>query len=196
MRRQQRTAQTTYKTRHTTRHTFCPCWFQTNSSWQCQLQITWNVHQSPRLMNKCQLDFQQQGWAILGTVHYKINSTNSMKSVPCSSIYLHTVHVVSMTEWLSGKQMNGPEEKQEQTERQKWHNKNPTLIFVSCLPSYSSGVHHCLCDWFFNSTIEVVTFRLRGWCTLDVFLLPAFTHLRHGCPYLLSLCDGMHVCTD
>ena len=41
----------------------------------------------------------------------------------------------------------------------------------------------------FNSTIEVVTFRLRGWCMLGVFLLPAFTHLGHEC-------DGMHVCTD
>ena len=32
---------------------------------------------------------------------------------------------------------------------------------------------------FLNPTIEVVTFRLRGWCTLGVFLLPAFTHLAH-----------------
>ena len=34
---------------------------------------------------------------------------------------------------------------------------------------------------FFYSTVEVVTFRLHGWCMLDVFLLPAFTHLRHEC---------------
>ena len=29
-----------------------------------------------------------------------------------------------------------------------------------------------------------------------VFLLPAFTQLGHECQDLLSLCDGMHVCTD
>ena len=48
----------------------------------------------------------------------------------------------------------------------------------------------------FNPTIKVVTFRLRGWCVLGVFLLPAFTHLGHERPDLLSLCDEMHVCTD
>ena len=31
----------------------------------------------------------------------------------------------------------------------------------------------------FNPAIEVVTFRLRGWCMLGVFLLPAFTRLGH-----------------
>ena len=31
---------------------------------------------------------------------------------------------------------------------------------------------------------------------LDVFLLPAFTHLGYECQDLLSLCDGKHVCTD
>ena len=50
-------------------------------------------------------------------------------------------------------------------------------------PSYISGVHHFwmrfLRMWpFFNPTIKVVTFRLRGWCVLGVFLLPAFTRLR------------------
>ena len=34
-----------------------------------------------------------------------------------------------------------------------------------------------------------------GWCMLSVFLLPAFTRLGHECQDLLSLCDGMHVCT-
>ena len=34
---------------------------------------------------------------------------------------------------------------------------------------------------FFNPAIEVVTFRLHGWCMLGVFLL---------------LCYGMHVCID
>ena len=48
----------------------------------------------------------------------------------------------------------------------------------------------------FNSTIEVVTFCLHGWCMLGVFLLPAFTHLGHQCQDLLSLCDGMRVCAD
>ena len=48
----------------------------------------------------------------------------------------------------------------------------------------------------FNPTIEVVTFRLRGWCMPVVFLLPAFTRLGHECQDLLSPCDGMHVSTD
>ena len=48
----------------------------------------------------------------------------------------------------------------------------------------------------FNPTIEVVTFRLRGWCMLGVFLLPAFTPPKHERQDLLSPCDGMHVCTD
>ena len=53
-------------------------------------------------------------------------------------------------------------------------------------------------DFFFflNLTIEVVTFRLHGWCMLSVLLLPAFTYLGHECQDLLSPCDGMHVCTD
>ena len=46
-----------------------------------------------------------------------------------------------------------------------------------------------------NPTIEVVTFRLRGWCMLGVFLLPAFTRLGRECQDLLSPCDGIHVCT-
>ena len=52
------------------------------------------------------------------------------------------------------------------------------------------------CFVFFNPTIEVVTFRLRGWCMLGVFLVPAFTHLGHKCQDLLSPCDGMHACAD
>ena len=47
-----------------------------------------------------------------------------------------------------------------------------------------------------NSTIEVVTFCLCGWCMLGVFLLLAFTHLRYECQDLWSLCDGMLVCID
>ena len=71
----------------------------------------------------------------------------------------------------------------------------------SAFPSYISGVHHFwvgfLRMWtFFNPTIKVVTFRLRGWCVLGVFLLPAFTRLGHERQDLLSPCDEMHVCTD
>ena len=44
---------------------------------------------------------------------------------------------------------------------------------------------------FFNPTIKVVTFRLRGWCVLGVFLLPAFTRLGHERQDLLSPCDEM-----
>ena len=49
---------------------------------------------------------------------------------------------------------------------------------------------------FFYPTIKVVTFRLRGWCVLGVFLLLAFTRLGHERQDLLSPCDEMHVCTD
>ena len=48
----------------------------------------------------------------------------------------------------------------------------------------------------FNPTIQVVTFRLRGWCMVGVFLLPAFTHQGHERHDLLSLCDGIYVCAD
>ena len=58
------------------------------------------------------------------------------------------------------------------------------------------GWDFCICDRFFNPTIKVVTFRLRGWCVLGVFLLPAFTRLGHERQDLLSPCDEMHVCTD
>ena len=60
------------------------------------------------------------------------------------------------------------------------------FLFVCffAFPSYISGVHHFwvrfLRMWpFFNPTVKVVTFHLRGWCVLGVFLLPAFTHLGH-----------------
>ena len=35
----------------------------------------------------------------------------------------------------------------------------------------------------FNPTIEVVIFRLRGWCMLAVFLLLVFSRLVHECQY-------------
>ena len=71
----------------------------------------------------------------------------------------------------------------------------------SAFPSCISGVHHFwvrfLRMWpFFNPTIKIVTLRLRGWCLLGVFLLPAFTRLGHERQDLLSPCDKMHVCTD
>ena len=43
---------------------------------------------------------------------------------------------------------------------------------------------------FFNPIIKVVTFRLRGWCVLGVFLLPAFTRLGHECQDRLR-CDRL-----
>ena len=50
------------------------------------------------------------------------------------------------------------------------------FFFFFAFPSYISGVHHsgwefCVCDRFFNPTIQVVTFRLRGWCVLGVFFV-------------------------
>ena len=49
---------------------------------------------------------------------------------------------------------------------------------------------------FFYPAIEVVIFRLRGWCMLGVFLLLAFTRLGHESQDRLSPCDGMYVFTD
>ena len=74
-------------------------------------------------------------------------------------------------------------------------------LFFFAFPSCISGDHHFwvrfLRMWqLFNPTIQVVTFRLRGWCVLGVFLLPAFTRLGHERQDLLSPCDEMHVCTD
>ena len=71
----------------------------------------------------------------------------------------------------------------------------------SAFPSYTSGVHHFwvwfLRMWpFSNPTIKLVTFRLRGWCVLGMFLLPAFTRLGHERQDLLSPCTEMRVCTD
>ena len=52
-----------------------------------------------------------------------------------------------------------------------------TKLVFFCIPSYFSGVHQffgeiiCVCDHFFNPTIEVVTFRLHGWCMLGMFFV-------------------------
>ena len=54
----------------------------------------------------------------------------------------------------------------------------------------------CAYVTIFNPTTEVVTLYLHGWYMVGVFLLPAFTSLRHECQDLLSPCDGMHACTD
>ena len=53
-----------------------------------------------------------------------------------------------------------------------------------------------VCFCFFYVNIEVVTFRLHGWCMLGVFSLPVFTRLGHECQNRFSPCDAMHVCTD
>ena len=70
----------------------------------------------------------------------------------------------------------------------------PWFFFFFCVPQLhlwgSPFWVRFLCMWpFFNPTIEVVTFRLCGWCMLGVFLLPAFTHLGQERQDLLSLCD-------
>ena len=76
------------------------------------------------------------------------------------------------------------------------------FFFFFAFPSYISGVHHFwvrflrMWPFFFNPTIKVVTFRLRGSCVLGVFLLPAFIRLGHERQDLLGPCDEMHVCTD
>ena len=76
---------------------------------------------------------------------------------------------------------------------------NVLLFFFFCVPQlYLWGSPfwvRFLRMWpSFNPTIEVVTFRLRGWCMLGVFLLPAFIRPGSECQDLLSPCDGMHVC--
>ena len=53
-----------------------------------------------------------------------------------------------------------------------------------------------VCLFVFNPTIDIVTFRLRGWCMQGVFLLPAFARLGHECQDFLSPFYGVHVCTD
>ena len=48
----------------------------------------------------------------------------------------------------------------------------------------------------FNPTIEVVIFCLRGWCMLELLLLPAFIRLGHERQDLLSPCNEIHAFTD
>ena len=67
-----------------------------------------------------------------------------------------------------------------------WHGQRSlSSSSSSAFLSYISGLHHSgwdfrICDrFFFNPTIESATFRLCGWCMLDVILLPAFTRLGH-----------------
>ena len=68
----------------------------------------------------------------------------------------------------------------------------------SAFPSYISGspfwVRFLRMWLFFNPAIEVVTFHLHGWCMLGVFC--CWHSQGHVCQDLLSLCDGMYVCTD
>ena len=50
------------------------------------------------------------------------------------------------------------------------------VFFFVCIPSYICGVHQfgwdLLCmGSFINPTMEVVTFRLCGWCMLDLFFV-------------------------
>ena len=75
------------------------------------------------------------------------------------------------------------------------------FFFFFCVPQLylwgSPFLVRFLRMWpFFNPTIEVITFRLCGWCMQGVFLLAAFTRLGLKCQDLLCLCDGMRVCTD
>ena len=83
-------------------------------------------------------------------------------------------------------------------EQETWGLNPGFMVFFFCAPQiylWGSPVWvRFLCMWPFF--FFVVTFHLRGWCMLGVFLLPAFTHLGHECQDLLSPCNGMHVCTD
>ena len=50
------------------------------------------------------------------------------------------------------------------------------LLLLLRFPAVSLGFT-ILGEIFANVTVEVVTFRLREWCMLGVFLVPAFTRL-------------------
>ena len=84
-----------------------------------------------------------------------------------------------------------------------WGISNPEEVlffFFPCSPPRSLGIT-ILGEIFayvsvLNPTSEVVTFHLHGGCMCGVFLLLAFTCLQHEHQDLLSLCNGMHVCTD
>ena len=74
------------------------------------------------------------------------------------------------------------------------------LLLLSVFPAVSLGFT-IFRDSFayvtvFNPTVEVVTFRLRGWRLLGMFLLQAFNCLGHECQDLLKPCNGMDVSTD
>ena len=70
------------------------------------------------------------------------------------------------------------------------------FVVVVCLFVCFFVLFLCCCFFFFNQTTEVITFRLRGWCRLGVFLLPAFTRLGHECQDLLSPREGMRASTE
>ena len=63
-------------------------------------------------------------------------------------------------------------------------------VFCCCFSLPSSWMVHA---GFF---VVAFLFRLHGWCMLGFLLLPAFTCLGYECQVLLSLCNGLHVCTD
>ena len=75
-----------------------------------------------------------------------------------------------------------------------------TLLLFLCSQLYLWGSPYFVRFFAYvivsNPTTEVVIFHLRGWCMLGAFLLPIFACLGHECQDLLSLCNGMHVCTD
>ena len=71
-------------------------------------------------------------------------------------------------------------------------------VFVSAFPALSLGFiifgeMFTYLTVFLNPTIEVVTFRLRGWCQ-ECFLFSASILVGHECQDLFSPCDGTRVC--
>ena len=65
------------------------------------------------------------------------------------------------------------------------HLQNDEASSLSPFPAVSLGFT-ILGEIFTYVTIEVVTFRLRSWCVLGVFLLPAFTRLENECQDLFE----------
>ena len=79
----------------------------------------------------------------------------------------------------------------------------PRVAFQPCLVLIKANLSGLpatvICN--FNCSVPAYTIvnadpSLCGWCMLGGFLLPAFTSQGHESQDLLSLCNGIHVCTD
>ena len=65
--------------------------------------------------------------------------------------------------------------------------KSLRFIILGEIFAYATVFRFVFFLFFFNPTIEVITFRLRGWCMLGIILLPVFTRLGHERQDFLSV---------